>query len=107
MPKITSKVIADGRLKLELDTALAMPCIVREDSRRKPQTCTTAIDASKEQSDSEKTGASGKVERQQMDHIAEKVMWEAFTMAWYISQFPLVKKKLPEAKAAVDKEWEN
>ena len=66
------KVIADARLKLEEEIAPAMPCIEKEDSRGKPQTGATSIDASKEQSDSENTGACGKVKREQNDHIAEK-----------------------------------
>ena len=49
-----------------------MPCSVREDSRGKPQTCTTSINARKEQSDSEHTGACEKVKRKHMDHIAAK-----------------------------------
>ena len=32
MTKITPKVMADARLKLEKDIALAMPCIEKEDS---------------------------------------------------------------------------
>ena len=36
------------------------------------QAVATSVDASEEQSDSENTGARGKVKRQQMDHIAEK-----------------------------------
>ena len=47
-------MIADARLKLDKDTAPAMPCIVTEDSREKPQTCASLTDASTEQSDSEK-----------------------------------------------------
>ena len=56
------KVIVDARLKLEEDTALAMPCIVREDSGGKPQTCAPSIDAGEEPSDSENTGACRKGE---------------------------------------------
>ena len=85
------KVIADARLKLEKDTALALPCIVKEDSRGKPQAGTTSIDAGEEQSYSENKGSSGKVNRRRMDHIAEKCMWEAFTMVQYTSQFPFKK----------------
>ena len=48
------EVIADARLKLVKDTAPALPCMVREDSRGKPQTCATSTNARKEQSDSEK-----------------------------------------------------
>ena len=75
-------------LKLEKDTALAMPCIVREDSRWKPQTCTPSIDAGEEPSDSENTAACGKGESKTYGpHCRKKGMWEAFTMAWYTSQF--------------------
>ena len=81
------KVIADARLKLEKDTSPAVPFILREDNRGKPQAGTTSIDAGEEQSYSEKTGSSGKVKRRQMDHIAEKCMWEASTMAQYTRQF--------------------
>ena len=52
--KDDSKEIAGARLKLEMDIALAMPCIVREDCRGKPLTCPSLTDASSEQSDSEK-----------------------------------------------------
>ena len=40
------KVIADARVKLERDTAPAVPCIEKEDSRGKPQAVATSIDAS-------------------------------------------------------------
>ena len=49
------KVYADARLKLEKDTALALPCMERDDSRAEPQALATSIDASEEQSDSENT----------------------------------------------------
>ena len=63
------KVIADARLKLEKKTLLLlMPCIAREDT----QAVVTSVDASEEESDSEHTGACGKMRRQHMDHIAEK-----------------------------------
>ena len=65
-------MIADARLKLEEGTAPALPCIEKEDRRGKPQVGATSIDARKEQSDSENTGACGKVKREQNDHIAEK-----------------------------------
>ena len=65
-------VIADARLKLVKDTAPALPCMAREDSRGKPQTCATSTNARKEQSDSENTGACGNVKRKHMDHIAQK-----------------------------------
>ena len=58
------KVIADARLKLEKETGPAVPCIEKEDSRGKPQAVATSIDASEEQSDSENTGACGKVKGQ-------------------------------------------
>ena len=51
------KVIADARLKLERDTAPAMPSIEKDDSREKA--VATSIDASEEQSHSENTGACG------------------------------------------------
>ena len=35
-------VIADARLKLVKDTAPALPCMVREHSRGKPQTCASS-----------------------------------------------------------------
>ena len=66
---------ADARLKLVKDTAPALPCMVREDSRGKPQTCATSTNARKKQSDSENTGACGNVKRKHMDHIAEKGTW--------------------------------
>ena len=66
------EVIADARLKLEKDTAPAMPCSEKNDSRGEPQAIVTSVDATGEQSDSENIGACGKVKRQQMDHIAEK-----------------------------------
>ena len=46
------KVIAGVRLKLEKDIAAALPCIVKEESRRTTQADATSIDASEEQSDS-------------------------------------------------------
>ena len=48
------KLIADARLKLEEDLALALPCIVREDSRGKPLTCAALTDGNTGQSGSEK-----------------------------------------------------
>ena len=36
---------SDARLKLENDTALAMPCIEKDDNRGEPQAVTTSIDA--------------------------------------------------------------
>ena len=43
----------------------------RDDSRGKPQAGATSFDA-RRRSDSEKTGACGKVKRQHMEHIADK-----------------------------------
>ena len=60
-----------GCLKLEKDTALALPCIEKEESRGKPQAGATSSDASEEQSDSANTGACGKVQRQHLDYITE------------------------------------
>ena len=72
-----------------------MPCIEKDDSRREPPVVETSIDASEEQSDSENTGACGKVKRKHTDHIADdKGMWEVFTVAWYTSQLKF--KKLCE-----------
>ena len=66
-------VTADARLKLKKkDTAPAMPCIEKEDSRGEAQAVETSIEASEEQSDSEKTGACWKVKWQHMDRIAEE-----------------------------------
>ena len=66
------KVIADARLKRETGTAPAMPYIEKKDSRGEPQAIVTSIEASEQQSDSDDTGACGKVKRQRVDHIAEK-----------------------------------
>ena len=41
------KVVADARLKLDMDTALALLCTAREDSRGKSQAVVTSVDASK------------------------------------------------------------
>ena len=82
-------------------------CFAREDNRGKPQTC-TPTDASKEQSDSEHTGACGKLKRTRMDHIAEKVYVGSFHCG--VVHKPVSdgeSMKIPEAKAAVDKEWQN
>ena len=54
------KIIADTRLKLGEDTALALSWIEKNDIRGEPQTGTTSIDASEEQSDAQNTGACGK-----------------------------------------------
>ena len=57
------KVIAYACLKFEKDVVLATPCIEKDDSRGEPQAVATSTDASEEQSDSENTGACGKVVR--------------------------------------------
>ena len=95
------KVIADARLKLAQDTARTMPCIEKDDSVGESQAVATSIDAS--ESDS---GACRTVKRQHLDHIAEKGYVGSF-------HYGLVHKpvsvqeamEIPEAKAAVDKEW--
>ena len=100
------KVIADVRLKLEKDTDLTMSCIETEDSRWKPQASATSIAASEEQSDSENTGACRKVRRQHMDHIAEKKYVGSFQNGLVHTSGSIQEAmKIPEAKAAVDKEW--
>ena len=73
------KVNGGARLKLEKGncSCYAVHCEGRRS--RKPQTCTISNDARTEPSDSENTGACGKVKRQHMDHMAEKGMWEVFT----------------------------
>ena len=100
MTKITSRLLLMPRLKLEKDTALALPCIVREGSRGKPQTCSTPTDASQEQAESENTGACEGVKRKHMDHIAEKVYVGSFSL-WPGTQASQEATKIPEAKAPV------
>ena len=81
-----------------------MPCVVREDCRGKPQTCTNATDASKEQSDSENTVTCGMVKRKHMDHIAEKGFVGSFDDGLVHKPVSLPEAmKILEAKAAVDK----
>ena len=46
-------MIADARLKVEKDTAPAMPCVEKGDSLGKPQAGATPSDDNEEQSDSE------------------------------------------------------
>ena len=77
-------MIADVRLKLEKETAPAIPCVVGEDSRGNPRTCTYGTG----QSDSESNGACGKV----MDHITEQGYVGSFTAVWYVGQ-SLFKKR--------------
>ena len=73
------KVIAHTRLKLEKDIATAMPCIEKNASRGKPRTCTTTpTDASEEQSETENTGACGRVKRKHVDHIPGKGLVGSF-----------------------------
>ena len=54
-------MIADARLKIEKDNALALPCIEKNDNRGKPQAIVTSVDASEEQSDSENPGSCGRM----------------------------------------------
>ena len=68
------KVLADARLKLQTDTALALPCIEREDSRG--ETVRFRYYKIMRESEARTYGP-----------LLRKDMWEAFTMAWYISQF--------------------
>ena len=100
------KVIADARLKLEKHIALAVPCFVREDSRGKPQTCTTSIDASKDSIRFRKYRSMRKSAATTYGpHRRERVCGEV--------SFGLVHKpvsireavKISEWRAAVDKEW--
>ena len=82
------KVIADARLKLEKDTALALPCIVRktvgENLRLEQLKPIRSSQFQKKKSIWNK--------REHVDHIAEKGDVECFTVAWCISQS--VSKKL-------------
>ena len=102
------EVMADARLKLEKETSPTMPCSVTEDSRGTPHTCTTSIHVCEEQSDSENTGARGKVKRQPYGPHCRKKYVGSF-------HFVLVHKpvkiqeavKIPEGKADVNKEWDH
>ena len=81
-------VFAGARLKLsKKGAAPAMPCIEKNDSRGKPQAGATSLDATEEQSDSEKyrsmRNSSATIHG---THRRKKGMWEAFTVAWYTSQ---------------------
>ena len=90
------KVIADARLKLEKDTAPALPCCEKDDRRGKPQAV--------ELSDPENTGARRSVKRQHTDHIAEYLG----SLHYSLGHNPVSVQeavKIPDAKAAVDKEW--
>ena len=73
------------------NTALALPCIEKNDSREKPQAGATWIYASEEQSLSEVKKRSAKWSDNIWNTSSKKDMWEAFTMAWYTSQFLLKK----------------
>ena len=96
---------ADARLELERDTVPALPCIKEHDSRGEPQAVATSIDAREEQSDSENTGACGKVKRQHVDHIAEEGYVESFHCGLLHKAVSLQEAlKIPESKAAVDKQ---
>ena len=99
------KVIDDARLKPETGTAPAMPYIEKKDSRGEPQAIVTSIEASEQQSDSENTGACGKVKRQHMDHIAEKRCVESFHCGLVHKAVSIpAALKIPEAQTAGDEQ---
>ena len=107
------KVITHARLKLGKTLLLALPRTEKNDFEESfRQLHLQFIDASEEQSHSENTGACGKVKRQHLDKIAEYRCLGSFTLACH---FGLVHKpvsfqeamKIPQAKAAVGKEWNN
>ena len=97
-----------GRWKLEKGycSCFAVHCEGRQS--REPQTCTTLTDVSKEQSDSEKHRSMRKSDAETYGSQCRKGYVRSF-------QYGFVHKpassheamKVPEAKAAVDKEWEN
>ena len=100
------KVIADARLKLEKDAALSLPCIEKDDSRGEPQAVATSIDCSEGQSDSENAGVCGKVKRQHTDHIAEEgYVWSFHNGLVHKPDCIQEVMMIPEARAAVDTEW--
>ena len=106
-------VISDARFKLEKEASLAMPCIVREESRGKPQTCTTLTDASMKQSESDIKGACGKVMRKCIDHIVERCTLEVFTVVGsfycFLVHMPVFFQeslKIPQVHAAINREWD-
>ena len=97
---------ADVRLNLE-KRHCSLPCIETNDSRGEPQAFVSSVDAREEPSHAQHAGACGKGERQHMDHIAEKGHVGSFQNG--LVHEPVSHQeamKIPEANAAVDKQWD-
>ena len=100
------KVIAQARLKLDKDSALAMPCIgMNGKSSGQHEATLTSIDASTGQTHPGDKGACGKV-KQHVDHIAGEGYVSSFRYGLVHRPIHIQEAlKISGAKAAINKEW--